>query len=416
MYVLPLAISPASERIGFSDWLELLTLCFAPLVAHLVAGASAPVYLQKTLPRWHERACHYNPTSILWRYFAITDRRCRAKDWNSFDMAASNALFWTADGWDGSEEMMVKSRLFCTRTPSMPRIALFSGAAIKTAIVAFQGLQAIYYVAIPDSSASMATLFFPVALLGLLRIPPALWLSEDYSYADVGAQEDGNRPDAKHSSTRVTQPPITVRPLQTDAAIPRSNTHPTGSWRGILVRAGFSLFVLALTAFSLSYLVLQQRGFVMTLTNYLQIVYFFLLGAISFTILCFYFYHGHRSKTTVIPCINSLWYKVYTGTLVVSMLVLIAVAAVETRKAPCGAYTTIPAALDFKGCPNGLYLGARSKPGSYSSMAGLFPELPASNNSQVVLRSFDGWCKGTFGRNYTAVVPAGLLSNPTGRS
>jgi hypothetical protein len=106
----------------------------------------------------------------------------------------------------------------------------------------------------------------------------------------------------------------------------------------------------------------------------------------------------------------------YTGSLLIFMLALIAIAAVETRKAPCGAYTTIPAALDFKSCPNGLYLGSRSKPGSYSSMAGLFPESPARNGSQVVLRSFDGWCKGTFGRNYSGAVPPGLFSNPMGRS
>jgi hypothetical protein len=67
-----------NQGITFPDWIGILTLCFAPLIAHVLSGAPRPSYLSPTRPTWHDQLTHYNPTSILWRYAAITDRRIRA--------------------------------------------------------------------------------------------------------------------------------------------------------------------------------------------------------------------------------------------------------------------------------------------------------------------------------------------------
>src|SRR2546430_12965099 len=136
--------TPQSSDIMLDDWIALLTLCLAPIVMHIVAGAPSTVHLHHQPPAWHDIICHYNPTSILWRYFTILDRRIRAKTWDSADMAASNASFWTEHGWDGSETMTEKSRKSWTRLPSHARVNFFSVSAAKTIIVSLQGVQAIY--------------------------------------------------------------------------------------------------------------------------------------------------------------------------------------------------------------------------------------------------------------------------------
>jgi hypothetical protein len=98
-----------ARSIGFAGWANLFTLCLLPLLAHIFGGVPKPVFLHPKLPRWHEQLWLYNPTSILWRYFAITDRRLRAKLWTASDMAASNAYFWTSQGWNESEKMLDRS-------------------------------------------------------------------------------------------------------------------------------------------------------------------------------------------------------------------------------------------------------------------------------------------------------------------
>ena len=91
--------------------------------------------------------CHFNPTSILWRYFVIFDRRVRCLNWTASDMAASNAHFWVGNDWDGSEEMMMRSRRFCIRVPRRSHVDLISGSTVKTLVIMFQGAQALYAVA-----------------------------------------------------------------------------------------------------------------------------------------------------------------------------------------------------------------------------------------------------------------------------
>ena len=62
-----------SQNLNLGNWVELLTLCLAPLIAHIVAGAPRIVYLRNQRPQWHDYLVHYNPTSIGWRHFAIVD-------------------------------------------------------------------------------------------------------------------------------------------------------------------------------------------------------------------------------------------------------------------------------------------------------------------------------------------------------
>ena len=164
----------AGRALSFEDWVTLLTLSLAPLVAHIISGAPHPSYLHNTRPRWHERLYQYNPTSIMWRYFLIIDRRLRARTWTPFDLAASNALFWTDKGWDGSEQMITRSLPHSTHLPSSTHAELFSAETFKSVVASLQGVQASYLFVITIVRClsdiqylGADRIFYPVAILGL---------------------------------------------------------------------------------------------------------------------------------------------------------------------------------------------------------------------------------------------------------
>src|SRR5205809_7057741 len=78
-----------SQSISFASWLDIFTVCLAPLIAHVAAGnptvtliGSSPQGQKKCNPSWIARLPHFNPISITWRYFAIADRRARATCWD----------------------------------------------------------------------------------------------------------------------------------------------------------------------------------------------------------------------------------------------------------------------------------------------------------------------------------------------
>jgi hypothetical protein len=368
-----------SKAIDFGEWLELLTLCLAPLLAHVIAGVPSPVILHDSKPRWHDRIGHFNPTSILWRYLTILDRRVRAKIWLPLNMAASNANFWTDEGWDGSETMIWKSRRFCTRPPTKTRIDFFSGTAAKTLIVALQGIQAIYQLIMgmvePEAKKyadllAFQAIFNPLSIIGLFRLPVALWLTEDYAYAnlnDASETPHGHRLDAiKYAAV----PQHEKRPESTTtlalfevSSIELSNAfHPANNWRGWLIPAAFSVPLVGLWGMTLFYIT-PLNGRLYTTTNFMVNFFYlvFLTGCISIS--STYLWKGRKENTrsTVIPCVNSLWYKAYTLALIMAAVALMVVAALETRKTPCGRYTTSRRSHDDTLCPT-LYANGYNDP------------------------------------------------------
>lgn len=194
-----------TQQFSLSEWISSLTLCLAPLIVHIISGVTEPVYLSTTRPLWHDRIVHFNPTSIIWRYFAITDRRARAKLWTAYGMSASSALFWTDKGWDGVEHMIQDSVPFSVLQPSQSHTAFFSTSTLKSCTISLQGVQALYLLAGTISSGtvrdfyvpSVVSLFLPLAILGLLRLPAAFWLTEETSYRNCDELLD-NAPQKPH--------------------------------------------------------------------------------------------------------------------------------------------------------------------------------------------------------------------------
>ena len=119
-------------------------------------------------------------------------------DWNSADMAASNATFWTGrdSKWDGSETMMMKSRAFYTRLPRKPRISLLSASSVHIIIIVLQETQATYdlirgfHYGKYALTMALPTIFYPLAVFEFFRLPASLWLTNEYGYSDVHSRGD----------------------------------------------------------------------------------------------------------------------------------------------------------------------------------------------------------------------------------
>lgn len=392
------------NNIDFSEWIALLTLCLAPLVLHIVAGVPTTTYFEHKRPQWHDQITLYNPTSIIWRYFVITDRRVRAKSWNAEDMAASNTLFWTAKGWDGSESIMRSSRVFLTRIPSRTRISFFSATSAKTLTITLQGVQAIYCLLVRplDWGVAMAidSIFFPLALLGLLRLPAAIWLTEDYSYADYNtdvkipqvpaSNRDSN---VRQSEDRPFTQPKTLRAMGLLDASPSllvKSEYAAQNWRGILVRV---LFLLPLAGFALTSLcfTFPRSGVIFTVTALCLNLFYTVFLCASATILSAYIILG-RSTTTIIPCITSCWYKVYTAFLGLLAFLLILAAALETKKTPCGKHTTLGKNSFVEVCGE-KFFNASTTEGLFGVAEWVTVPMQVAK-TRIELHKFDGWCSG----------------------
>jgi hypothetical protein len=414
-----LKLSYQSKGISFSDWVSLFTLCLTPLAVHVIAGTPDVVclyYARKHL-NWHQRFSQYNPTTIVWRYFAIADRRIRAKEWNAADMAASNALFWTPRGWDGSEEMIQRSRPYCLKLPDEPRATLFSKSSVNTAVITIQGVQAMAiliggFTKGATSNFALDTIFSPLAVLGLLRLCAAPWLTDDYSYAEhedrsttpaLRERTDGSKTLPYVSKARAVSSMGLFEP-EDDAL--ETRFHPVDSWRGRLFRIFFLIPVLFLWVMCFLFLFYDARGD--TLTLFLINIFFMLFLSATVTTYAYYFVRG-RSATTVIPCIVSTWYQIYTGILMLIALVLIVVAALETRKTKCGSYTTWPVSLtrNDEWICKGRYVSSNSTTGPFG--IAMRYVAPRDNISQLPqgeyrIEEWDGLCIGTGGANQYAVA------------
>ncbi|KAH8881135.1 hypothetical protein GQ53DRAFT_888841 [Thozetella sp. PMI_491] len=334
-----------SSNINFSEWVSLFTLCLAPLIVHVLAGAPEPSYLCKRRPKWHDRICHYNPTSIFWRYSAVTDRRIRAKQWNRIDMATSNALLWTDRGWDGSEEIALLCMDQCVHLPETSSIGLLSREMATTWVVTLQGAQAVYLViggyiggstGAPETDTfiramALDTIFFPIAAVGLVRLCAARWLTQDFLFTAADPNKSISSP-RRDSLDSLLESPTQLAEGE--------NRFRSASWASTTFRALLLMVILGLWTISVLYLCVlyfvTHVGFTMTsfLTTWLYLV------VMTTTVATFSYYFVRGNKSTIIPCIGSTWYKGYTLTLASLALIVIIVAAIETRRTPCGKYTS----------------------------------------------------------------------------
>jgi hypothetical protein len=342
---------------GFSDWISLITLCLAPLIAHIISGVPSPTYSCSARPQWHDRIVLYNPVSIAWRYMVVADRRVRAERWDEADLATTNSLFWTPYGWNGSEALAENSRHFLIRRPPSAKAALFSSSVISTIICTLQGIQGIYVLALQSTSRrdeythSFATMFVYLTILGLSRLPAAFWLTDDYAFSYDDLPDTPSEVDA--SNTRE----LSFRELQSQSLLPSHNestldniTSKNGryfarTWRNSFLRLAYLLFLLLLAIMSM-YLVLFDPWINSSVSHPLSdiLVGWLYLFAIvpGFAIFGTYSFRTTNgiATSTALPCLGHLWYKTFTIIWVVLVIFTMIVTALQTTMSSCGQYTT----------------------------------------------------------------------------
>lgn len=404
----PLIVDPLryqSQSLHFTDWITLFTLCLAPLIAHIIAGVPRTVLVNQSPPKWYQRLCHFNPTSIIWRYAIITDRWIRCVSWDRNVLAATNALFWTLKGWDGSEEMIQESFKHRIYLPENTRVEFTSSETLNTLIVTIQGGQALYIVVngmIGNnkssqvlSSLALDKIFFPLAVMGLLRVFCALWLTNDFAYATIETQAsdsemrplcpgaDGN----SHAEDRDAGHP--GQPVLGCAGAP--TIRPVSWWASRVFRAVFLLVLLGLFAIPLFFITLipwlqyeqtQYETSEFSATLFVLVLFYLFLFTATLATTSYYFIRGHTS--TVLPCIQSVWYAIYSSILLALAVILFIVACIETRKAPCGNYTSTRGIhADLDACAGDLNWLIQIESGAGNNLAIARPFLSSTGPSNA---------------------------------
>jgi len=438
--ILPLVYR--SKEIPWADWISLLTLCLAPLFAHIIAGVPQPSYLTSRKPRWHDKLGLYNPTSILWRYFAIADRRLRARNWARADLAAVNAVFWTSHGWDCSEEMAATSSANIIKLPEKTYTKLLSTSSLKSLIVTVQGVQSIYVLVFGlrgglfGLKLAVDSIFGPLAVFGLLRLCAAPWLTDDYVYSissdeqfqamqDLAASKPYNpaatmKQPGAFVSTSGTHTAAAVSLLNSRDLSAGSNFRPRGNWRSWVFRVVYLLPIAFLWCICILYFLPanSHKEAVLSSTTFSLALFYFGFLSISLLLYTYYFIRGFTGST-VIPCLSTMWYKIYTAISISVMLALIVVASIETRQTTCGKTTTWPEYItvnevlisaDEQLCPNTITISSNS-----DMEFGVATRGASIRNGTVValepgqfrVADFDGYCRGTPGEIHTVAAVNG---------
>ncbi len=356
-YVLGLAYR--SSGIDADQWFQLFTLCIAPLVLHLAVGVPEPTVLRGDGPGWWDRLPLFNPISIMWRYLAIADRRFRARDWDKYDMAASNAAFWDGDGagWHGSEDLLLRSRRWVTREPASSHVNVLSASALSTLGLTAQGVQAAASLK-QASAGALNTAFNFLALLSLVRLLAACWLSSDYGFGQPRDDDDQQLADEAvphhpqwQLSTLSQQLPQQTRPSLVSSAGRESKLCPrlydTASVPGIMFRVSWTALLVVFfleTSFAEGWHVVWAPGAPITTSMMLSRVVCFIIASGNMATQGFYVLLG-RNTTTILPCLQCTWYKLYTCCLFVLAIAVVVVSSIETHAClgtAMSLYTTFP--------------------------------------------------------------------------
>ncbi|KAE8416415.1 hypothetical protein BDV36DRAFT_310119 [Aspergillus pseudocaelatus] len=423
-----------TNTLRLEDWLSILTLCLSPLIAHILSGVPTVVRRCPSPPTWLDTLCLYNPTSILWRYLAIVERRVRYRhSWDAADMAATNALFWTPHGFDGSEDMMRQSRSFCARIPRHHRTEIWSIDSIKTVIITLQGVQALVVLVRGvlalanignqpyNATISMSTIFYPLAVIGLLRLFAAPWLTDDYAYHEhetyessrILAQHTTHTPSSDGASyTAVRTGPDTKHTTSLNASLlPRSSmaicdpspdayTPPQGLHLPtlavvVIVRCCYLGLICAILAICACYMI-PYNGASEMLTHatsssvlWLLIFMYIVFILVSIVLFVIYLIQRGRDTTTIIPCIRTWWYRAYTLVFIAAAVALIILSGVYTRRTSCGQLTVFPPTFDQQVC-NGTPMQVDKGTGPF----GIVTQAPGLTPETWIL-PLEGWCSGT---------------------
>jgi hypothetical protein len=189
----------------------------------------------------------------------------------------------------------------------------------------------------------------PIGLLGLLRLPAAAWVSNEWGYTfpkkrnELGYKtgELGKEYTALRTSEVMREDP---EECQSQLNKER-RLLDTRSWKCLAYRAWWILSISGLMALAIRDITAMFNPYtrnqplsvsdLLYLILYLELCTGFLLITPALVL-----QRDHAS--TIIPCIQSLWYKLYTGLMMLTALAAVILASLETVQLPNGIFTTMP--------------------------------------------------------------------------
>jgi hypothetical protein len=198
-----------------------------------------------------------------------------------------------------------------------------------------------------------------------MRLPAALWLTEDFSYSDI------NNPQRVESNSvhdmeleQIASKSTSYRSLSSIGLLatnderlpweqppPPSLFRPANCWRSLLTRGLFVSPVIMAQAGTAALAAQSQPGYGLFFTGtHLTVILFYMALSTGVIVILIYYFWTGQTRNTVLPCVCSMWYKVYTAVLGVLMLVMLIISGLETRRSPCGIYTTMRPQYDQLGC------------------------------------------------------------------
>lgn len=324
-------------------------------------------------------------------------------------MAATNALFWTNHGWDGSEGMIIRSQPYCTRLPARARMRFFSVEMLESLIITFQGVQiAVMLISsILDTTGlaesrlvTLENVFFPLAIIGLLRLCAAMWLTDDFAYTVYSSKEL----DPSNPATRLA--PSTETPLDEATGYSQpafEGFKPVHHWTSIVFRMFYLSLILGVLVLTLLLLIPWSGPSTYTISA-LVMGFFYVFFLFTTAAVYSWYFVTKGITTTVIPCINQTWYKLYTITLMIVAVGLLAITCIETRQTPCGEYSLLPPEHDMAICTTTRRVYVPMNPKSHPAFTnettfGIvmndIPDTPWNQSQQDwVVKNFTGSCYG----------------------
>jgi hypothetical protein len=212
---------------------------------------------------------------------------------------------------------MIRSKNFPSKLPNSTHVDFLSGSTLATITMTVQGAYSVFIVLTYGSTSSLADFFAPLAVIGMFRLQSAFWLSNEGAYLPFGNWDS----------------PIMTTPFEARVS---EELYSARGRRGVVFRswwicsmaglAGYDLYSSTAALFAIS---TWAHGDCMYASNILERVFYTVLTVGALTIHSFYVLRG-QSRTTLIPCIQTMWYKIYTYLLILLALLGIAFSAVET--------------------------------------------------------------------------------------
>jgi hypothetical protein len=193
------------------------------------------------------------------------------------------------------------------------------------------------------------SMFFPLATLGLLRLCAAGWLTEDFEYRRVVGkesfllrgrtnrlqeEEEDEDGEMKSMEERRALDPFLIMPSRSVGF-----KEPGKCWKSWVFRICFLVVIAGIWGISLVMVTPIIGPMRYTTTLFFLGLFYFVSFTVSLFLYAFYFFRG-QTTTTLLPCLSSVWYRLYTVLVMGSMLALVIVASIETNKGFNGIYTS----------------------------------------------------------------------------